>query len=161
MNLVSITKNIFKWFGDNKNKIKYTIKNIVYILLWAIISLISSYNQIIPSIKDFCSWELSSILGGDFYTDVIAPLLIWVIAFFIDYLYQLWTIGKNERLNKFWIKLSNFVVCSVFAVLVVGFFYHDTIDQKTTSVICLFVSMILLKTSALYVVNPSFEIEKR
>ena len=163
MNLVLIGKSILDWFNDNMNvsKIKYTIKNIVYVLLWAIISLVSSYNQIIPSIKELCDWDLSSIFKGDFYTDVIAPLLIWVVAFFIDYLYQLWTIGNNERLNRFWIKLSNGVICIVFAVLVISFFYHSTIEQKTTSVVCLFISIMLLKISALYVVSPSYEVEKR
>ena len=64
MNLVLIGKSILDWFNDNMNvsKIKYTIKNIVYVLLWAIISLVSSYNQIIPSIKELCDWDLSSIL---------------------------------------------------------------------------------------------------
>ena len=64
-------------------------------------------------------------------------------------------------MNEFWVKLSNFVICMVFVVLVISFFNHSTVMQQTISVICLFVSMILLKISALYVVSPSYEVEKR
>lgn len=158
---LGLISKCLNWVSNKMSKIKYTIKNIVYILLWAIVSLVSSFNQIIPSIKDLCKGDFSCIIDGDFYTGVIAPLLIWIIAFFIDYLYQLWTIGNNERMNEFWVKLSNFVICMVFVVLVISFFNHSTVMQQTISVICLFVSMILLKISALYVVSPSYEVEKR
>lgn len=133
----------------------------MYVLLWAIVSLVSSFNQIIPSMRDVCHGDFSSVLGGDFYTQIIAPLLLWIVAFFVDTLYKLWTIGKDEMLNKSWVKLSNIVICLVFAVLVFGCYYHETAGQKAISVVWLFVSIILLKTSALYVVSPSYEVEKR
>lgn len=159
--ILMMIERILKKFDNYKDKIKYTAKNAVYVLLWAVVSLVSSFNQIIPSFQDICSGKFSAILGGDFYTDIVAPLLIWIVAFFVDTLYQLWTVGKNEELNKCWIKLANGVICSVFGILVFGIFYHDTDMQKTISVIGLFASVILLKISSLYVISPSFEIEKR
>lgn len=156
-----IKSAMMEYIDKNISKIKFTLKNSVYVLLWAVISLVSSYNKIIPSINELFNCNFSSIIGGDFYINVIAPLLIWVVAFFIDYLYQLWTIGKNERLNVVWVKLTYFIICLVFVVLLISFFYHETDTQKGISVIFLFISMILLKISALYVISPSFEIEKR
>ena len=158
---VQMLENARDWIVKNTNKAKFTMKNIIYILLWTIVSLVSSYNQIIPSIQELWEGDLSSILCGIFYTDIIAPLLIWIIAFFVDYLYQLWTIGNNEKLNTVWVKASNLAILIVFIVLVIGFFHHENIYQKTNSVICLLLCMILLKTSALYVVTPSYEVEKR
>lgn len=64
----------------DKAKIVFTMKNIVYILFWAIVSLVSSFNQIIPSIHKIIKGDFSPITNEDFYTKIIAPLLIWIIA---------------------------------------------------------------------------------
>lgn len=145
----------------DKAKLVFTLKNIVYTLFWAIVSLVSSFNQIISSIHKIVKGDFSPITDEDFYTKIISPLLIWIIAFFVDFLYQLWTIGKNEQLNPTWIKASYFAIFSVFVTLLISLFYHSCELQKIASIICLFSCIILLKVSALYVVSPSYEVEKR
>lgn len=145
----------------DKAKIVFTMKNIVYILFWAIVSLVSSFNQIIPSIHKIIKGDFSPITNEDFYTKIIAPLLIWIIAFFVDFLYQLCTVGKNEQLNPFYIKTSYVAIFVVFVTLVISFFFHSNECQKTVYIGCLFSCIILLKISALYVVSPSYEVEKR
>lgn len=106
----------------DKAKLVFTLKNIVYTLFWAIVSLVSSFNQIISSIHKIVKGDFSPITDEDFYTKIIAPLLIWIIAFFVDFLYQLWTIGKNEQLNPTWIKASYFAIFSVFVTLLISLF---------------------------------------
>ena len=139
---------------------KIIFKNIIYISLWAIVSLISSFNQIIPSFRQIINGNYSVIFKGDFYIQIIAPLLIWCIAFFVDYLYQIWTMGAKETLNKGWIAISNIAII-VIILLVLGIFYHENINDKRNILIGLMTCMITLKISALYVVSPSFSVEKR
>ena len=66
-------------------KVAYIIKTIAYVILWTIVSLVSSFNELIPSFKEIvCNCDFSSILDkGDFYTTLVAPMLIWIIAFLL------------------------------------------------------------------------------
>lgn len=67
----------------DKTKFVFTLKNIVYTLFWTIVSLVSSFNQIISSIHKIVKGDFSPITNEDFYTKIIAPLLIWIIAFLL------------------------------------------------------------------------------
>ena len=60
---------------SDKTKLIFICKNLTYVIIWGIVSLLSSYNDIIR-------WEFDFIDSDTYYETIIAPLLIWTIAFF-------------------------------------------------------------------------------
>lgn len=130
-------------------------RKIMYVSLWGMVSLTSSYNDIIKL-------DFKFIETGDFYKDIIAPLLIWTLAFFVDYIYTISNIeDKKELLDKNWSQCSYSSIGFIFVVLLISIFHHDTILSRTICMACLFFNMMSLKVSSLYVVRPIINIVKR
>ena len=69
--------------------------NLIYVIFWGIISFISSF-------IDVLDWDFCKIVNGDLLNDIFSPLLIWIIAFFGDYLYTIFALNKKTHiLNEF------------------------------------------------------------
>ena len=66
---------------EQKNKIlPNQLRPIIYVIFWALIAMVSSYTCAIEC------WNLDFINDSNFHGHILAPLLIWIIAFFTDYI---------------------------------------------------------------------------
>lgn len=85
-----------------KNVAKKMPRNIIYTTAWFIISLVSAFNEYIPCTGDFCSLakDISELTIGDFLQKLVAPTLIWGIAFYIDYIYSLLEYDENKQVER-------------------------------------------------------------
>lgn len=138
---------------SDKTKLIFICKNLTYVIIWGIVSLLSSYNDIIR-------WEFDFIDSDTYYETIIAPLLIWTIAFFVDYVYRIWTIGDNEELSSGWVQCSNVTIFAIFVTLLFSIFYHDNVYMKVIWIIFMFLNLILLKTTSLCVIRPVVKLKK-
>ena len=59
---------------------KWNWINIIYVLFWGGISFISSFMGVLDG-------DCGKIVTGDLLYDIFNPLFIWIIAFFGEYLY--------------------------------------------------------------------------
>lgn len=125
--------------------------NILYVMAWAGISFVSSYNSVLEL-------NLEIFSNGDFYKDLMTPLLIWIIAFFVDYLYTTYSIDKkNETLDVKIVAFTYVLICLIFVILLLSIHLH--IYCRDIWVILLYCCMIILKGCTLYVVRPTEHIK--
>lgn len=150
-----------KWTNCKKNAMTIYNKNLLfirktlYVLLWGAVSLISSYNDIISLNFKFIETEL-------FYEKIIAPLLIWTLAFFVDYIYTISMLeDKIEKLDKKWSQCSHLAIGLIFVILLLSIFHHDGAFIRTIWMGGLFVSMMSLKVASLNVVRPIVNVIER
>lgn len=130
-----------------------TIKKWIYVTIWTIISLVSSYNTILDC-------DFSFIKKGDFYREIIAPLLIWALAFFADYIFTISTINEEkEELDKRWTQKSYISIGLIFFILLLGIYYNNVWYIRTIWIIALFYNIISLKVASLNIVRPVVKIK--
>ena len=132
--------------------IKLHLKNILYILIWAVVSLVSSFNEILE-------WDFGFFNEVDFYCGIAAPLLIWIVAFFADYIYTISMIQEGQELDKSWTRYTYMVIMCIFMVLVISTFHHETVLIRLIWCISLFVCIVLLKTASLYVIRTTVNLK--
>lgn len=78
--------------------------NIIYVIFWGVISFISSFTGILD-------WNCEQVVSKNLLNDVFTPLFIWIIAFFGDYLYNVFSLKKETQiLDENWTKLSYILV---------------------------------------------------
>lgn len=126
--------------------------NLIYVIFWGIISFISSF-------IDVLDWDFSKIVNGDLLNDIFSPLLIWIIAFFGDYLYTIFALNKKTHiLNEFWTKISYVLVELLFVILLLSI--HITGNcPRIVCMVAIYMCMMGLKTSSLYALCPRQKVE--
>lgn len=69
---------------------KVVIRKIAYCIIWILVSLVSSF-------PDILKWNWGFIYNNiDLMKAFLSPLVIWSIAYFVDYLYQVWNFNKEK-----------------------------------------------------------------
>ena len=127
--------------------------NIIYIIFWGGISFISSFSEILDG-------DCSKILNGDLLHDLFNPLFIWIIAFFGDYLYTIFSLNKKTQiLDEKWVRVSYVIVELLFIVLLLSLHFADCIVGRILCILALYSCVIGLKTSSLYVLCPRQKVE--
>jgi hypothetical protein len=127
-------------------------KTPVYLFAWGAISLISSFNNILKL-------DFSFIEKNDFHCGIIAPLLIWIIAFFFDYVYTVSKIGNNEELDKEWTQRAYEIICFIFVVLLLSLYHHGSLVLRLIWMGLLYCGIILLKSASLNIIRPRVELK--
>lgn len=126
--------------------------NIIYVLFWGGISFISSFMGVLDG-----KW--SKIISGDLLHDIFNPLFVWIIAFFGDYLYTVFSVNnKTQILDETWTKVSYILVEVLFIVLLLSIHLTNGFG-RTTCVAALYICVMGLKTSSLYALCPRQKIE--
>ncbi|MBO4955598.1 MAG: hypothetical protein J6C77_04270 [Muribaculaceae bacterium] len=127
--------------------------NWVYILFWGIISFVSSFSGILEGNFDF--FDRSSDA-----TRAYAPVCIWIIAFFGDYIYTIHTMDSERQfIHQKWTEITYVLIEIIFIVSLISLFYHTSV-WRTISLIILFISIIGLKAASLCVVAPRVRLQK-
>lgn len=128
-------------------------KKAFYILTWGFISFISSFANVL-------SGEFSFISMSDISKTVFAPVLIWSVAFFADYIYEISKLVEGRQiLDKCWTIVSYVAIEIILLALLINVF-NDAIWWRITSIVLIFISMMTLKASSLYVLCPVQQVEK-
>lgn len=78
--------------NTEKAEKKRRLIDIGYLITWGLITLISSYNVVLHD----CSFAFLMDMKAD-YNFIIIPLIVWMIAYFIDYVY---TIIRKDAWEK-------------------------------------------------------------
>jgi len=100
-------------YSNNKGSILFFSKNVVFVLLWGIVSLCSSYNDIIIDWNwDVPSFDLS-------LKRVLLPLIMWMGAFFLDFIVTMNRPPKGYEINITNVKASHYVMFLYLALLAV------------------------------------------
>lgn len=77
---LSLKETISNLYNNNKTSILFYSKNIVLVCFWGLISLWSSYNlSLIQFCLDIPSFQTTLV-------DKVLPLILWMGAFFLDYI---------------------------------------------------------------------------
>lgn len=125
----------------------------VYVLVWGIISFVSSFMDILHS-------DFSFITVDNITTTVFPPVLIWSIAFFVDYIYEIGKLDESkQRLSKTWTIISYLMIVIILLSLLINVFCENLV-WRIVCVTLIFLSMMALKTSSLYVLRPLQRVEK-
>lgn len=126
--------------------------NIIYVIFWGVISFISSFTGILD-------WNCEQVVSKKLLNDVFTPLFIWIIAFFGDYLYNVFSLKKETQiLDESWTKLSYILVEVLFIILLLSIHIKDN-SGRIFCMIVMYLCMMGLKTSSLYVVCLRQKIE--
>lgn len=126
--------------------------NIIYVIFWGVISFISSFTGILD-------WNCEQVVSKKLLNDVFTPLFIWIIAFFGDYLYNVFSLKKETQiLDENWTKLSYILVEVLFIILLLSIHIKDN-SGRIFCMIVMYLCMMGLKTSSLYVVCLRQKIE--
>lgn len=136
--------DISKFIGEHKKGI--------YVFMWAAISLLSSYNSIIKG-------DFSFLSEDDFSCKIVTPLLIWTVAFFADYIYTISTVTPNEELDKDWTQNTYISICSIFIILIISSYHHESICIKIVWMVLLFINIIRLKIASLSIIRPKVQLK--
>lgn len=126
--------------------------NIIYVVFWGGISFVSSFMGVLEG-------DFGTIVKGDLLKDIFSPFLVWIIAFFGDYLYTVFALNKNTQiLDEKWTKISYVLVEILFVVFLLSI--HLTCEwSRIACVITLYLCMMGLKTSSLYALCPRQKVE--
>ena len=138
------TQNVM---GINK-KIKVNWLNLIYVLFWFGISF-ASFLIGLPDVHQ---------ISSDLLKYIFSPLFLWIIAFFGDYLYTVFSLNKQTQIfNEKWIKISYVLVEILFILLFCCIKLGDC--GRIICVVLLYLCMMGLKTSSLYVLCPRQRIQ--
>ena len=139
---------MIKSFLQNPN-----IKKCVYVFVWGIISFVSSFSGVLQG-------EFSFITKNDIEKTIFAPVLLWSVAFFADYIYEICKLKDGvQKLDKTWSVISYVVIEIILLALLLNVFV-DATWWRIISIIIIFLSMMTLKASSLYVLCPVQRVER-
>ena len=126
--------------------------NFIYVVFWGIISFISSF-------VDVLKLDFSKVINGDLLNDIFTPLLIWIIAFFGDYLYTVFSINKKTHiLNENWTRATYVLVEILFVIFLLSI-HVTSVKIRIISIVALYLCMMGLKTSSLHALCPRQKVE--
>lgn len=77
-----------------KNVVDLNWINLIYVIFWGVISFISSFTGILDL-------DCRQVVSQNLLKDVLNPVFIWIIAFFGDYLYSVFSL---KRIPKYWMR---------------------------------------------------------
>lgn len=121
-------------------------------MFWGGISFVSSFIGVLEG-------DFQTIVKGDLLKEIFSPLLVWIIAFFGDYLYTVFALNKNTQiLDEKWTKISYVLV----EVLFVAFLLSIHLTDRWERMVCvgmLYICMMGLKTASLYALCPRQKVE--
>lgn len=121
--------------------------NIIYVIFWGVISFISAFAYVLDG-----NW--SNLVNEDILNGIFSPIFIWIIAFFGDYLYTIFSLNKEtQKLDATWTKISYILIEIIFVILLLNIHWTDT-TGRIICIIALFISMLGLKAASLYVLCP-------
>lgn len=126
---------------------KVTLINLIYVLFWTVVSFCSSFLFVLDG-------EWDKFLSAD----LITSLYIWVIAFFGDYLFSIFSLNKeNQILNDLWVKVSYVLI----ELLFISFLCCTRTECyiRLIAIIVIFILIMGLKASSLHVVAPRQKVE--
>lgn len=126
--------------------------NIIYIIFWGLISFISSFTGVLD-------WDWSKIVTGDLLHEIFNPLFIWIIAFFGDYLYTVFSLDKESQMLDDKATKASYVLIEIIFVL---FLLSIHLTDSTGRIVCvsaLYACVIGLKASSLYALCPRQKVE--
>lgn len=126
--------------------------NIIYVIFWGAISFVSSFIGVLDG-------DWSKIATGDLLYEIFNPLFIWIIAFFGDYLYTVFSLNKDTQiLDVKWTKTSYVLIEIIFVFFLLSIHLTGEISRYVC-VGMLYVCMMGLKTSSLYALCPRQKVE--
>lgn len=131
----------------NEFRMKVNWINIIYVLFWMVVSFCSSFLFVLDG-------EWRNFLNAD----ILTPLYMWVIAFFGDYLFNIFSLNKeNQILNECWVKVSYILIELLFILFL--FCTRTECNIRLFFVIGIFILIMGLKASSLHVVAPRQKVE--
>lgn len=117
--------------------------NIFYVIFWGIISFVSTFSYVFDG-----SW--CRFLHGDLLNDLFKPIFLWIIAFFGDYLFVVYSIDKSSQtLDDNWTRISYGATELIFVLLLLSIYCNSISWLRTIFVILLFISIMTLKMASL------------
>lgn len=138
--------------SENEEALDMNWINIIYVVFWGIISFISSFTGVLEL-------DFSKIEEGDLLNDIFSPLFIWIIAFFGDYLYTVFSLNKKTHiLDEKWTKISYGLVEILFVIFLLNIHWTN-IYGRVFCLLVLYLCMMGLKTSSLYALCPRQKVE--
>lgn len=131
--------NISLLYHSNKATILFYSKNIVYVLLWGIVAFCSAYNETITN------WHINIFPEEPFSrTDIMFPLIIWMCAFYLDFIITLNRPPEGYEINLVNLKASYFVMF-IYLSLVTIFIGCPIKEIVEVSFWCIFITMLVFK----------------
>ena len=115
----SIMCSIKTYYDNNKGSIILFVRNVIFVILWGMVSLCSSYNDIISK------WDIDVPSFGLPLNNIVLPLIIWMGAFFLDFIITMNRPPKGYDLNITNIKASQFMVFAYLALLALFIGRHE------------------------------------
>ena len=162
-NLFSKKKSNTANIDTTKNK-KRTGIDIGYVIAWGVITLASSYNMLLHH----CSFDFIIHHQGD-YNYIVIPLIVWMVAYFLDYVYN--TIRREEdelisisHIKQATVAITVFLFCLVMILAQTSYlqefsYLNSNLDSwlslecrsniRTFCLLGMFLSILLLKWGAI------------
>lgn len=126
-------------YNSNKGSILFFFRNVVFVFLWGCVSLCSSYNDILTN------WDIDVPSFGLSFERLILPLIIWMAAFFLDFIITMTRPPKGYEINMTNVKASQ---CLMFGFLTLVAIFIGRNNDPLICEICfwsIFVSMMVFK----------------
>lgn len=126
-------------YNNNKGSIIFFLRNVIFVSLWGCVSLCSSYNDIITY------WNIDVPSFGMSLERVVLPLIIWMAAFFLDFIITMTRPPKGYEINMTNVKASQ---CLMFVFLALTAVFIGRYHDPFLSELCfwgIFVSMMVFK----------------
>lgn len=129
------------------------VKKGVYVLTWGVVAFVSSFMDVLHG-------DFSFIKVDDVSRTIFAPVLIWSIAFLVDYIYEIDKMVEGKhRLSKTWTKISYFMIAIILLSLLINVF-SASLAWRIVGLVLVFLSMLTLKVSSLYVLCPEKKVRR-
>lgn len=141
-----------------RGELKILLKNIIYVIIWFSVSMVSSF-------RDILTWKWGFINDAEsvemFLKNVVTPLVIWALAFVCDYTYVVLGMDSEKEKERKICRVVTYV-CAILSLvaLVIAINYSTLICRWAVLVIYMIV-LVALKSSSLYSIVPIKKRQKR
>lgn len=130
---------------DNR---KLLFKSIIYVFLWFLVSMTSSF-------EDLLDWDWNFINGDDaaakFLDKVLTPMLIWGFAFSVDYVYSMLNYDESKFKERKLCKIIVYCFSAItLAVLVIALHYQVYACIRWGVLVYFMIMLFTLKFISLY-----------
>ena len=117
--------------------------NIFYVIFWGIISFVSTFTYALDG-------DWSKFCQGDLLKEIFKPLFLWMIAFFGDYLFVIFSLdNRTQTLDDTWTATSYVAIEMIFILLLASIYFDSISWIRTVCIILLFLSILALKLASL------------
>ena len=137
---------------------KILLKNIIYVIIWFSVSMVSSF-------RDILTWDWGFINDAEsieiFLKNVVTPLIIWALAFVCDYTYVVLGMDNEKEKERKSCRVITYVCVTLsLAALIIAINYSTLICRWTVLIIYMIV-LAALKSSSLYSIVPIRKRQRR